>query len=253
MNKTIILLSAKRCGTTALFKMMRKHPGVNFCSITKNPNNWEPGFWNNGYSALQSGKTEKFINRFQKNYSYLPVPHVTSKRILFDLWDAVLENRGPNIFDKSPQYLRSKGALDLILKYKAQGNDVRVIGLIRDPRDAITSQFRLWSKVYRQKTGTKDSPGRREKEWLLKYKNLEYIQSKIPGMFMMKYENFTRYPRLYLGLMCEYCGISYLPYTHQHIKPVSIGRYKVSKLPAVRNWEFSEEFKRHLLRYGYEL
>jgi hypothetical protein len=253
MNKTIILLSAKRCGTTALFKMMREHSGVNFCSVTKNPKNWEPGFWNNGNYAIRIGRTDRFIKRFQKNYSYLNVPHVTSEQILFDLWDEVLENRGPVVFDKSPQYLGSRGALNLILKYKAQGRDVRVIGLIRDPRDAITSQFRLWGGVYQKKTGNKDTLRRREVAWLLKYKNLEYVQSVIPDMLMMRYENFVNYPELYLKQMCEYCDISYYPYTHRHIKPVNIGRYKRSSLSAVKNWEFSEEFKRHLLKYGYKL
>ena len=81
------------------------------------------------------------------------------------------------IFDKSPQYLGNRKALELIREYQQLGNDVRLFAMIRDPRDAIASQYTLWRHHVEG-----DSPSRREQLWLEKYAHLETLQTMFENL-----------------------------------------------------------------------
>ena len=63
-TKTILMLSAKRCGSTAVFKMFQNHPDVGVCYYDKNIDNWEPNFWNLAAEAI-NGNTKHL-----KKYGY---------------------------------------------------------------------------------------------------------------------------------------------------------------------------------------
>ena len=156
LKRTIILLCAKRSGSTALFRVFQKHPDVGVCHINQNIENWESNFWNRAAEAIAEN-SEPFISRFEANHPFLKIPKRFSEDTVFKLWDSILDELGPIIFDKSPQYLGNRKAFDLIYKYSQLGNDVRLFAIIRDPRDTITSQYELWNSYVES-----DSPQRRE-------------------------------------------------------------------------------------------
>jgi hypothetical protein len=205
-NRTIVILSAKRCGSTALYKT-----------------------------------------------PYMEIPNVQHKHHLFSIWDRVLKHRGPIVVDKSPQYLSAEVPLKFLLDYRDSGRDVRIIGLIRDPRDAITSQYVKWHRIQTKKTGIVDTPERREAKWLEKYKNLEYVLSRTPGMLMVKYEDFATDTYRIVRQICKYCGIQYQGGMAAHVVPTNIGRYKESKNRKIKKWanNWTPTFKKHLKHFGY--
>ena len=182
-RKTIIMLSAKRCGSTAIYKMFQKHPDIRICHVDPTLENWEPNFWNLGTEAI-AGNPSALISRFEKSHPFLRFPDKFSQESIFRLWDNILEEMGPVVFDKSPQYLGNIAAMDLVQRYMQLGNDVRFFAFIRDPRDAITSQYELW------RTNVKsESPKKRELAWLAKYHHLEDLQEKL-YIPVFRYEDF---------------------------------------------------------------
>ena len=246
-KKTIIMLSAKRVGSTAIFNMFQKHPEVGVCHVNPEIENWEPNFWNLGAEAIQ-GHPDRFLARFKESHPFLDFPQKFTEESLFSLWDNILEELGPVVFDKSPQYLSNPAAFDLIAKYMQKGNDVKFFGVIRDPRDAITSQYELW------KNFVKDvSPKSRELEWLRKYQLLESLQNNFADIPVFRYEDFSSAPLCYASMLYKHCEVAVIPETYAHIKPTSIGRYSASILPSVRAWKFSDEFVMHLKKYGYKI
>jgi len=227
--------------------MFQKHPGVGVCNADPAISNWEPNFWNLGARAIQ-GKTKKFIERFEQSHPFLKFPHSFTEESVFRLWDNILEELGPVIFDKSPQYLGNRDALNLLKNYIGAGNDVRLFAMIRDPRDAITSQYELW------KSHVPDySPKIKEEQWLSKYQHLEELQNSSMNIPQFRYEDFASAPACYAPMIFRHCDIAHVAETYDHIKPTSLGRYSASLSPAIRLWKFSDEFVRHLRKYGYKV
>jgi len=197
--------------------MFQKHPGVGVCNADPAISNWEPNFWNLGARAIQ-GKTKKFIERFEQSHPFLKFPH------------------------------GNRDALNLLKNYIGAGNDVRLFAMIRDPRDAITSQYELW------KSHVPDySPKIKEEQWLSKYQHLEELQNSSMNIPQFRYEDFASAPACYAPMIFRHCDIAHVAETYDHIKPTSLGRYSASLSPAIRLWKFSDEFVRHLRKYGYKV
>ena len=240
------MLSAKRCGSTSVFRIFQRHPEVGVCHTDQHIDNWEPNFWNLGAAAID-GAPQHFIARFKLSHPFLKFPDKFTDESLFRLWDDILNRLGPAVFDKSPQYLGNQRAFELIQKYAALGNDVRLFAFIRDPRDAITSQYELWR-------GTKgyQSPCEQEQIWLKKYNHLDELHSMFGDIPIFRYEKFASDPATYATDLLRHCGCAVIPQCYEHIKPTSVGRYSASFLPAIRMWKFSDEFKSHLTQHGYQ-
>lgn len=242
-KRTIIMLSAKRCGSTAVFRMFQKHSDVGVCHINQQIENWEPRFWDLAGRALQ-GEEKPFIDRLKESHPYLMIPATISEAEIFQLWDSILERLGPIVFDKSPQYLGDRTALELIYKYKELGNDVRIFAFIRDPRDAITSQYTLFGS---------DSPKKRESRWLEKYNHLEELEQRYETIPLFRYEDFSQFPLCYAPILFKLCGLNNYSHSYDHIRPINIGRYSISDDSEIRKWKMSEEFIEHLKKYGYPI
>ncbi|MFQ5400877.1 MAG: sulfotransferase [Anaerolineae bacterium] len=243
--KTIIMLSAKRCGSTAVFRMFQNHPDVHICHHDQGTSNWEPNFWNLAAKALE-GEPKPLVERLRRTCPDVVSPKVWTEAAVFDLWRQIVDRLGPVLFDKSPQYLGNWPALALLHRFMVQGDDVRLFAFIRDPRDAITSQFELWGRRVKE-----DSPGRRERAWLDKYAHLERLQEtmEIP---LFRYEDFVAAPACYAPMLFRHCGVAHHPPVYAHLQPTSVGRYFASADWHIRRWRFSEPFRRHLQQYGYD-
>ena len=235
--RTIILLSAPRCGTTAVYQVFNKHPKVHAL--------FEPNFWNLAVKAIED-KTEKFIKRLNKDYPFLETPEVFTEETIFKLWDTILKKYGPVVFEKSPFYLGDRKAIALLKKYRDRGNDVRLFALIRDPRDAITSQHELWGASLKR-----SSLSKREALWLDRFTHLDEIQADFGYIPVFRYEDLSRSPECYMPMIFDHCDLKNFPHAYNHIKPTNIGRYSFSINFKVRRWRMSKNFQKHLLRYGY--
>jgi hypothetical protein len=245
--RTIILLSAKRTGSTALFRMFQRHPEVGVCHVDSAIDNWEPNFWNLAASAI-AGDPQPFIDRFRQSHPFLTIRSPVDEEQVFALWDEILERHGPIVFDKSPQYLGNRPALDLLRRHMARGNDVRLFALIRDPRDAIASQYSNWGHLV-----DNDSPEGREEDWLRKYEHLEELQRTLGPIPLFRYEDLAAAPQCYAPMIFHHVGVRVEPATWEGIRPVNVGRHRRSRPSALRRWEHTERFREHLLRYGYFL
>ena len=235
--RTIILLSAPRCGTTAIYQIFNKHPDVHAL--------FEPNFWNLAVYALE-GRPEKFIKRLNRDHPFLEMPEVFTEKTVFQLWDTILRKYGPVVFEKSPFYLGDRRAIALIKKYRDWGNDIRLFALIRDPRDAITSQHELWGSTIKH-----SSLRKKETLWLDRFDHLDDIQEDFGYIPLFRYEDLVKAPDCYVPMIFHFCELAIYPQIYHHIKPTSIGRYRYSINMKVWRWKMSYVFKRHLLRYGY--
>ena len=122
---------------------------------------------------------------------------------------------------------------------------MRLFGLIRDPRDAIASQFELWGPLVPD-----DSPRRRERQWLDNYRHLAELRERL-YVPIFRYEDLSSAPSCYVPMLFHFCGLREIPSTYDHLKPTSVGRYWYSLNPAIRRWKMSPSFQQHLREFGY--
>jgi hypothetical protein len=238
--RTIILLSAKRTGSTALFRVFANHPEVGVCHVNQAIPNWEPNFWNLAADAI-AGQPTPFRARFAESHPFLGDRAPATAHEAFEMWDAILARLGPILFDKSPAYLLSEPGLGLLMRY-AQSHDVRVFGLIRDARDAISSQLDRFQGLV-----DGDSPAYRERLWLKRYNLLETLRAA-SGIPIVRYEDLAAEPDKVLRSIMAYCDLTPIPETWDHIRPVNVGRHL---RPDVPGWSPSAELMAHLERFGY--
>lgn len=262
--RTIVLLSHKRSGTSALFRVFRDHPSVGVCHVDPTRTLWEPNFWNLAAQGIR-GDTEPFRKRFAESHPFLEVPEVFTEEAVFAMWDRILAELGPILFDKSPQYLGNREALALLKAYRVQGNDVRFVGLIRDPRDTIASQYeRLGRGSFRKKPRAEfrkaaavrtrllaDCPEVREKHWLGKNAHLDELLAEGEDIPVFRYEDMTQAPSCYFPMLFKHCGVSNVTASFADFRPVNLGRYWRSSDPVIRKWRWSAELAVVLRRYGY--
>ncbi|OYT16629.1 MAG: hypothetical protein B7C24_06860 [Bacteroidetes bacterium 4572_77] len=233
--QTIIMLSAHRCGSTAMFKVFQKHPQVKIINKQQRIENWETNYWYWATFALK-GKRRDYDRKLSE--AGIAIPKKMNKNIVFDVWDNILNIFGPIIFDKSPIYLQSREATGLMGEYiRVRKSPHKFFAFIRDPRDAIASQHAKW-------------PGSNlkwwAKRWLEKYEHLEELQKQY-GFKIYRYEDVASNPSLYIKEILEACGLKYKKDFHSHFKPTNVGRYKCENDAYYQ----SNKFKRHLKKYGY--
>lgn len=239
-DRTIVLLSARRTGSHAMFRVFQKHPEVMIAHVQQQIGNWETNFWNLAARAID-GDPEPFRTRFSKSHPYLGGWAPSTALEAFELWDEVLVELGPNVFDRSTAYLNSRCAIELMMRY-AQSHDVRVFGLVRDARDAIASQLNCQAG---KPDG--DSPAYREKVWLDQYERLEKLRD-LAGIPVWRYEDIASDPDRFMPDVMDYCGLDVIPDTWSHISPVNVAR---RSRPADAWWKPSVRLMTHLQRFGY--
>lgn len=242
-GRTIILFGAKRSGSTAVFKMFQRHPDVGVCHVDQAIDNWEPNFWNLAASAIR-GEPDRFRERFAQCCPFLGRTAPASESETFELWDRILTELGPVIFDKSPRYLRDERGLEMLTRY-AKSHDVRFLGIVRDPRDVISSQFELWGDLRPD-----DGPTRRERLWVADYERLSTLQRHwdIP---MFRYEDLVTNPRQVGPRMLAHAGLSCPEACLTHLRPINIGRHRRETSGALRDWSPGSEMVGLMDRYGY--
>jgi hypothetical protein len=193
---------------------------------------WEPNFWNLAVEALD-GDPSKLTARLAESLPFLEVPERITEDVVFALWDGVLARLGPIVFDKSPRYLSSWAGfedppsrrfatcrpIDLIQRYRARGNDVRLLAMVRDPRDVLDSQNQRFDG------GDARSLDWRVSFWLDQYENLEDLRRSDPSIPLFRYEDLVAAPDCYLPMVLAHCGLPIIPATWDHLRPVNVRRH----------------------------
>ena len=263
MKRTIICLATKRSGTTALHRLFSAHPEAGICYPDQSVANWEPHFWNFAAAALKDdysqlvGKSEgrgltphqQFSERMKEILPDAIIPDCLTEKAVFELWDAVIECYGPVVFDKTPNYLGSKDGLELLLKYRNNGNDVRIFGLVRDPRDVISSQNALWKEL---------APNRHpevcERAWVKAYQHFEWVREQVgdANCPLFRYEEFSANPEKWAPELLVYCGLSVLVHSYAHVRPVSVGRFFIDGDNEIQRWNPGPEMGDIATGYGYD-
>ncbi len=243
-RRTIVLLSAKRTGSTAVFRMFQKHPQVGVCHVRQDIAQWEPNFWNLAAMAI-AGDPEPFERRFADSLPFLEGRAPRDAQEAFALWERVLDELGPIVFDKSPKYLHSPEGLQLLEQYMDMGADVRLLGLVRDAREAIASQFLSWGHLVEN-----DSLQNRERLWLEHYTRLEDLQRRRRAA-VFRLEDLSRAPACYAVMMLHLCGLEDAPQAWAHFGADRVTRRFAADEPTLRGWTPSPALRRHLQRYGY--
>ena len=169
---------------------------------------------------------------------------INSKEDIFDLWNLILEKKGPIIFDKSPKYLENMSFLNLISDYK-KNHEVKIIGMIRNPLDAITSQYELWHE-YTNEQDLND----RENKWLAYYNNLENFLELENDIKFIKYENLVKNHENFKELF-DYCNLVFNEnYTNKFQRKIN-ERHKISMFKKIKDWKWTNAFNNHLNKYDY--
>lgn len=254
--RTLVLLSHKRSGTTALFKTFQLHPDAAVCHTDQAIPIWEPNFWNLAAEAI-GGSPSAFEERFAKSHPFLSFPKTYTAEAVFALWDHIIEEIGPIVFDKSPQYLGNNEALSLLLQYREKPRDVRLFALIRNPFDTINSQFeRLGKGSFRQKGQArteavlaafpdlaKDDPTRREQHWLMKHAHLQDLLAAGEDIPVFRYEDIMAAPGLYLPTIFRHCGLDDCPKAYAGLRPTNVGRHGKSENRQFCAWQPGPELQ----------
>lgn len=242
-GRTIILLGAKRSGSTAVFRMFQRHPDVGVCHVDQSIDNWEPNFWNLAAESIR-GEPAPFRERFARCCPFLDGVAPASRDQACAIWGRILAELGPIVFDKSPRYLRDTEPMELILGY-ARDHDVRLIGIVRDPRDVVSSQYELWGG-----TRAHDTPQWREACWVADYERLASWQSRM-DIPVFRYEDLVSQPQRIGPQMLAHAGLSCPEACLAHLRPTNIGRHQRTASEALKAWTPGAGMLGLMDRYGY--
>lgn len=242
-RRTIILFCAKRSGTTAIYRAFRDHPGVGVPHVDQTLDLWEPNFWNFAQDAI-AGSPERFRERWRRAAPFLGRFEPRTEGEVFDLWDRIVDTLGPVLFDKTPSLILPGRGLDLLLRYRDLGRDVRFLAVVRDPRDVIASQHELWGHL-----DPEDTPARREARWVEGYRHLEALRRRL-DIKLVRYEDLAADPGAHMPALYAHCGLEDFPETYRHIRPVHVGRHREGG--SLGGWMPGPGMRELMALHGYE-
>lgn len=211
--QTVLLLSDKSSGSTALQYELLRHPSVRAVRYTMHNDHetlyWvkaavllgqEPVDFVEGRLPLRSTEARRDLEALLREN----VPGWTSPKsnsaLVFDGWRALCEAHGPVFFEKSPHHLNSWAATSLLLRYAlTTDHDVRVVGLVRNPLAVLYSAWTRWLTP----------PEERQAYWLRTYRNLLAVEALLgpDRVRVVRYEDLAADPVPRLGALTDWLGL----------------------------------------------
>lgn len=212
--QTVLLLSDKSSGSTALQYELLRHPSVKAVGYTMH-NDHETLFWVKAAVLLGQEPVDFVEGRLPVRVAearrdllallrenvpgWTPPPH--DEDLVFDGWRALCETHAPVFFEKSPHHLNSWAATSLLLRYAlTTDHDVRVIGLVRNPLAVLYSAWTRWLTPPRQ----------RQAYWLRTYRNLLAVEALLGSdrVRMVRYEDLIADPVDELRAVTDWLGLA---------------------------------------------
>ncbi|MGB3786620.1 MAG: sulfotransferase [Phormidesmis sp.] len=198
MNKTILILSHKSSGSSAVQRLLTQLPLVNCIQKTRHFQS-ESLYWTKAASILRLPQQNmldsevpispkrarrKLIDLLKNNIPGYEIPR-DDRSLVFDGWRQLCYQHGPIFLEKSPHHLLQWSALDLLVKSMGElaGEvDFLLVGLVRNPMDMLYSAFRRW----------KTPPEALQYEWLTAYQNLRKLSDLLgEKVAIVRYEDLT--------------------------------------------------------------
>ncbi len=202
MPKSILILSNKSSGSSALQRLLAQSVNLNCLEKTRHFEN-ESLYWTKAASLLglpqqdmldsevpipQGAAKHDLIQLLTDNLPGRTLPqdlkgddaiggvdptHAQARNSwVFEGWQCLCEHYGPVFLEKSPHHLLQWSSLSLIVECMAQLEgqvDFLLIGLVRNPMDTMYSAFRRW----------KTPPEKLQYEWLTAYTNLHQLAKQL--------------------------------------------------------------------------
>ena len=150
------------------------------------------------------------------------------------------QHYAPVFLEKSPHHLCQWSALELINDCTRQLTDVDtpLIGLVRNPMDAIYSQYRRW----------KSRPEGVQQQWLIGYRNLERLrQTAAAPLVIVRYEDMVSSLDS-LQPIVDFCGCASRDLDPHHFHSNSVSKWRRDLL---FGFAPSDELVELAERYGY--
>jgi hypothetical protein len=212
--QTVLLLSDKSSGSTALQYELLKHPRVQAVGYTMH-NDHETLFWVKAAVLLGQEQVDFVEGRFpirpaearrdlhallRENVpGWAPPP--SDQALVFDGWRALCESHAPVFFEKSPHHLNNWAATALLLRYAlTTDHDVRIVGLVRNPLAVLYSAWTRWLTPPRQ----------RQAYWLRTYRNLLAVEALVGSdrVHIVRYEDLIAEPVARLRGLTDWLGLA---------------------------------------------
>lgn len=210
---TVLLLSDKSSGSTALQREVLRHPSVRAVGYTMH-NDHETLFWLKAAVLLGQDPVDFVEGRLpmrptearrdlealvRENVPGWTAP-ASASVLVWEGWRALCEAHGPVFFEKSPHHLGSWAATALLLRYaQTTDHDVRVIGLVRNPLAVLHSAWTRWLTP----------PEARQAVWLRTMRNLLAAEALLGDRFrLVRYEDLIAAPEREMRALTDWIGLA---------------------------------------------
>lgn len=233
--KSIVILSEKSSGSSALQNLLQKYVNVKYVKFTQHHQH-ETLYWTKAASILGMQQvnmlnSEVPLERFEaknelidflrmniKNYD----PPCNDRELIFNGWKMLCKKYSPIFVEKSPHHLLQWSAIKLMLEasYQTKDIDMLFIGLIQNPIDTIYSQYKRWG----------GDPNLLQFQWQTAYTNLVKLKDRLnEKLVIVKYEDIVNSSDHLLPIL-SFCGVSINKINPSYLHKESISKWKNDKL-----------------------
>ena len=157
-------------------------------------------------------------------------------------WSKISNIKDKIFFEKSPHHLNHKASTYLLADYANNNPDVKVIGLVRDPRAVIYSTLDRWYS----------NPYDRQYKWLYTYENLLLFENLIldkSQLIKIRYEDLIENPKKMLNKVVNHLNVDWEEGLGDGIHQNSKEKWKRNNF----NFHFSKEVIQLSKIYGYDI
>lgn len=211
---SILLLSDKSSGSTAFQYEVARHPDVSLLNETDH-NDHESLYWLKVACAFNRNKADYYQSKvpYSRNEALEQIARLAElntgrgRRVesLADagrLWDEIVEKHEGILFEKSPHHLNNWAASLALMHYvQARRDQVRIIGLVRNPCAVVYSTWDRWASEIQT----------RQFLWAATQRNLLALKAALPDecVFLVRYEDLIAEPVEQFAKVQSFLGLQH--------------------------------------------
>lgn len=254
MTRELLLLSDKSSGSTILEYEILKHSKIEHVKYTSHHDH-ETLYWLKAAVLLKKSKHLFFGGKYPFPISYAKTsilkflknngvddPKIETLDDINLVWSKISSRKNKIFFEKSPHHLNHRASIYLLADYVNKHPNVKVLGLVRDPRAVIYSTLDRWYA----------NPYKRQFKWLYSYENLLLFESLISDksqLIKIRYEDLIENPKRILNKVLNHLDIDWEEGIGDNIHQNSNEKWKKNNF----NFQFSREVIQLSKLYGYDI
>lgn len=211
--RSILILSDKSSGSTALQSELARHSAVRLLSRPPHQAG-ESLYWSKAVALLglpqpqmidsrlipmSEGNARRAMARLIADNIPHPVATPRTREEVIDVWQELTAAYRPVFLEKSPHHLHNIAVLELLVEASKDLADIdfRFIGLVRNPLDTLYSMWSRWRVI----------PEARAAEWCRAYDNLLWLRDTVPELtHIVRYEDLVADGEVVQGLL-DFIGL----------------------------------------------